>query len=69
MYVRQSGEVSIDGDKLDIDYQPNTAKYRAVFCRHVTDELADRSMTLTGTLRDRQLRLREQRVTSSVLVK
>jgi hypothetical protein len=60
MYVRKTDEVMIDGDRLDIDYQPNTANDKANFASQITDELARHSMSLIGTLRDRQQRLRQE---------
>lgn len=60
MYVRQQGQVAVEGDKLDIDYQATTAIERAVFSRQVTDELASRSMNVTGSMAARQQRLRQQ---------
>jgi hypothetical protein len=50
------------GDKLDIDFQPNTANDKAIFGGQITDELASRSMSLSGTLHDRMQRLRQQLV-------
>jgi hypothetical protein len=60
MHVRKSGEVMVDGDKLDIDYQPNTANDMAVFAHQITDELGRSSMNVMGSLHARRQRLREQ---------
>ncbi|KAI2494593.1 hypothetical protein MHU86_19918 [Fragilaria crotonensis] len=62
MYVRQSGQVMIDGDTMDIDNQPSEPNMRALWSRHITDELASRGMEVMGTLSERQQRLREQLV-------
>ena len=63
MYVRQSGNAAaIEGDMLDIDFQPITMVDTASFSRQITDELAYRSMDVTGPLHSRQQRLREQLV-------
>jgi hypothetical protein len=50
----------VEGDKLDIDYQPNNANDMAVFARQITDELGHRSMNVMGSLHARWQRLREQ---------
>jgi hypothetical protein len=50
IYVRELGQVMVDGDKLDIDYQPNAPNDMAVFARQITDELARRSMNVMGSL-------------------
>lgn len=62
MYVRQSGNPAIEGDMLDIDFQPTTMGDTATFSRQITDELASRSMDITGPLQSRRQRLREQLV-------
>jgi hypothetical protein len=51
---------AIDGDKFDIDYRPITARDTTTFSRQVTDELASRSINVTGSLAVRQQRLRQQ---------
>jgi hypothetical protein len=45
---------------LDIDYQPNTANDKAYFASKITDELALRSMSIVGSLHDRQQRHRQE---------
>lgn len=60
MYVRRPGQAAIDGDKFDIDYRPITARDTTTFSRQVTDELASRSINVTGSLAVRQQRLRQQ---------
>lgn len=59
MYVRRPGEVMVDGDLLDIDFQPSTARNKAAWSARITAELSDRSMSISGILRERQQRLRE----------
>lgn len=46
------GKVMIDGNKLDVDYQPNSEIDKAVFSQHITDKVACHSMSLRGTLHD-----------------
>ena len=60
MYVRKEGHVAVEGDSYDIDYQPTSAIEMAAFSRRVTDELASRSLNVTGPLASRQQRLRQQ---------
>ena len=62
MYVRHPGEVMIENDVFDIDYQARDANDKAIWARHITDELGRRCMPLAGTLFDRQQRLRRQLV-------
>lgn len=62
MYVRRKGELMIEGDKFDIDFKPSQQSDKAVWARHITDELASRSLPVTGTLFDRQQRLQQQLV-------
>lgn len=62
MYVRQPGIAVIEGDMLDIDYQPTTTNNAAAFSRQITDELSSCSMNVTGPLQARQERLRKQLV-------
>ena len=50
MYARQEGRVVVEGDMLDIDFQPASAMDTALFSRQVTDELPSRSMNATGLL-------------------
>lgn len=58
MYVRRPGQVMIEIDHLDIDFQPIRANDKAIWARHITDELASRCLPVTGSLFDRQQRLR-----------
>ena len=60
MYVRKEGQMAVEGDIYDVDYQPATASEMASFSRQVTDELALRSLNVTGPLASRQQRLRQQ---------
>ena len=64
MYVRPSGHPGVDGDMNDIDFIPATASASASasFSKKITDELASRSMDISGTLHVRQVRLRERLV-------
>ena len=63
MHVRGVGEVAIEDDVLDIDYQPSGGGTdKAVWARHITRELVKRSLPVTGTLVERQLRLRSHLV-------
>ncbi|KAI2511868.1 hypothetical protein MHU86_2600 [Fragilaria crotonensis] len=62
MYVRRSGDIRIEGDTFDIDFKASQQSDKAIWARHITDELASRSMPVTGTLYDRQQRLRQQLV-------
>ncbi len=39
----------VDGDKLDIDHQPNTANDMAVSACQITDELGRHSMNVMGS--------------------
>ena len=58
MFVRRIGEVATADDVMDIDYQPAGANGKAVWARNITRELVKRSLPITGTLVDRQQRLR-----------
>jgi hypothetical protein len=58
MYVRLPGQPAISNDALDIDFRPQTIAETTAFASQVTDELAQRSMDVTGSLRARQDRLR-----------
>ncbi len=59
MYVRQPGEVMIGSDHLDIDFQPSQhGNDKALWAQNISRELARRSLPVTGTLSDRQQRLR-----------
>ena len=60
MYVRKEGQMAVEGDTYDVDYQPATASEMASFSRQVTDELALRSLNITGPMASRQQRLRQQ---------
>ena len=62
MHVRRPGEVMIAGDLLDIDFHPSDANEKAMWARHITRELANRSLPVTGTLVDCQQRLRSHLV-------
>lgn len=62
MYVREPGAPAIDGDMLDIDFTPESASAANMFSCRITDELASRSMDMTGALHVRQHRLRRQLV-------
>ena len=58
MYVRGPAEAMVEGDKFDIDYEPTTATDKAAWAAIITEELGCRSLLLTGTLHERQQRLR-----------
>jgi hypothetical protein len=60
MHVRRSGQAMVEGDKLDIDYEPSAPYETAAFSRHINEELATRSMSIMGPLSDRKQRLRER---------
>ena len=62
MYVRRPGQVMIEGDTMDIDNKPSEPNNRALWSRHITDELGSRGMAVMGTLSERQQRLRERLV-------
>ena len=62
MYVCRPGEVRIESDHLDIDFQPGNENDKALWARHITRELGSRSLPVTGTLFDRQQRLRSRLV-------
>ena len=48
----------IEGNHIDIDFQPICANDKAIWARHITDEVASRGMPVTGSLFNRQQRLR-----------
>jgi hypothetical protein len=62
MYVRREGQLAVEGDLFDIDFDPTTPTEMASFSRQVTDELARRSLNVTGPLASRQQRVRQQLV-------
>ena len=62
MYARKEGQVVVEGDMLDIDFQPASAMDTALFSRQVTDERSSRSVNATGPLAARRERLRQQLV-------
>jgi hypothetical protein len=62
MYVRRPGEVAAADDVLDIDFIPSRTSDKAMWARHITRELVKRSLPVTGTLADRQQRLRSHLV-------
>lgn len=62
MYVRRSGDIRIEGNLFDIDFKASQQSDKAIWARHITDELASRSMPVTGTLYNCQQRLRQQLV-------
>jgi hypothetical protein len=59
MYVRRPGVLMIDGDLLDIDYQPSTTRNKAAWAAHITAELSKRDMSISGILEERKQQLRE----------
>jgi hypothetical protein len=59
MYVRRPGELSVDGDLLDIDYQPSTTRNKAAWAALITAELSEREMSISGILEERRQRLRD----------
>lgn len=62
MYVRRKGQLAVEGDLFDIDFDPTTPTEMASFSRQVTDELARHSLNVTGPLASRQQRVRQQLV-------
>ncbi len=38
MYVRRKGELMIEGDKFDIDFNPSQQSDKAIWARHITNE-------------------------------
>ena len=61
MYVRRPGEMAIENDYLDIDYQPNAANDKLKWAQHINEELSRRGMPIVpGTLFERHQRLRNQ---------
>ncbi|KAI2506034.1 hypothetical protein MHU86_8355 [Fragilaria crotonensis] len=62
VYVRRPGEVATVDDVLDIDFIPSRANDKAMWARNITRELVKRSLPVTGTLVDRQQRLRSHLV-------
>ena len=60
IYVRNPDDPMIDGDMLDIDFKPATENATRAFACLITDELASRSMNITGALHVRQDRLKRQ---------
>ena len=62
MYTRHPGDPVIDGDLRDIDFKSASASAAAMFSRRITDELASRSMKVTGALHVCQDRLQQQLV-------
>ena len=61
MYVRRPGEMSIENDCLDIDYQPSGANDKLRWAQHINDKLTRRGMPiLPGTLMERHQRLRDR---------
>ena len=59
MYVRQHGELMVDGDLLDIDFQPIHTRDKASQAALINEELSDRNMSIDGNLSDRRQRLRD----------
>ena len=66
MHVRRRGEVMIANDLLDIDYHPSDANEKTAWARHIIRELVNRSLPITGTLIDRQQRLRHHLVVNEL---
>jgi hypothetical protein len=60
MHVRRSGQAMVEGDKLDIDYNPSAPYETVALSRHINEEFAIRSMPIMGPLSDRKQRLRER---------
>ena len=58
MFVRRPGEVGTVDDIMDIDYMPSGANIKAMWACNINRELVNRSLPVTGTLVDRQQRLR-----------
>ncbi|KAI2505590.1 hypothetical protein MHU86_8832 [Fragilaria crotonensis] len=59
MHVRRPGELTVVGDLLDIDFQPSTTRDKAAWAAHITAELSERGMSISGILQERKERLRE----------
>ncbi|KAI2495507.1 hypothetical protein MHU86_19003 [Fragilaria crotonensis] len=65
MHVRRPGELTVVGDLLDIDFQPSTTRDKAAWAAHITAELSERGMSISGILQERksdyEVLLKEQR--------
>jgi hypothetical protein len=63
MYVRRSGEMAVENDYWDIDFQPVHAIDKLRWSQNINSELTRRGMPIVpGTLIERQQRLRNQLV-------